>query len=190
MLRWLMPARRSPGLQNIDLGAHADVNYRLAIYRNDEAEGEIGNVTEIGAGLTLRADPALQMSGRYASPRGRLLEIDATANATGHWLGLHIPVTAADLADHGVFGFACRGSAPEFTVIRACLRSGRRVAGYRDCFFDKHILLHPTEASHVDAISLQTRDEVPQKAPWRELILFLPPDSVRLSLSDLRVFLV
>lgn len=190
MLRWLMPARRPPDLENIDLGAHADVNYRLTIYRNAEAEGKIANVTRLGAGLTLRADPALGMTGRYVSPRGRLLEVDATAGAPGHWFGLHIPVTVADLAGLGVFGFACRGSAPELTVIRACLRSGQREAGFRDCFFDKHILLHPAEASHVDAILLQTRDEVPQKAPWRELILFLPPESVRLSLSDLRVFLV
>ncbi|MDP5307549.1 hypothetical protein [Paracoccus spongiarum] len=190
MLRWLMPARRAPGLQNLDLGAHADVNYRLAICRNDEAEGEIADVTELAAGLVLRADPALGISGRYASPRGRLLEIDATARGTGDWFALHLPVGAENLADQGVFGFACRGSASEFIPVRACLRSGGRLGGFSDCFFDKHILLHATDSSHVDAITLQTRDEVPQKAPWRELVLFFPPRRLRLSLADLRVFLV
>lgn len=189
MRRWLMPARRFAGLDNLGLGADADVNHRLAIFREAEAEGEIAAKTALGAGLTLRADPALGVSGRYASPRGRLLELEAEMAAPGDWFGLHIPVTAASLAGYGVFGFACRGSAPDLTEIRVCLRSGAG-DGFSDCFFDKHILLHPTEASHVDAIALQARDEVPERAPWRDLILFLPVTDVRLSLADLRVFLV
>ena len=86
-------------------------------------------------------------------------------------------------------GFAARIAAPEILVARACLRSGTE-EGFVDCFFDKHLLFRPEEASHVDALPVHHRADLPLRAPWRELILFLPTDDFRLSLIDLRVFVV
>ncbi|MEN9063025.1 hypothetical protein [Ponticoccus litoralis] len=89
----------------------------------------------------------------------------------------------------GTIGFAARIAAPEVFVARAALRSGGP-DGFVDCFFDKHLLFRPEEASHVDAIPVHYREPVPAEAAWRELILFLPTHSFRLSIIDLRLFVV
>ncbi|MDK3020807.1 hypothetical protein [Pseudodonghicola flavimaris] len=141
--------------------------------------------TVFAAGLQLHADPALQLSGQWRSPSGRLLELDLRMSGQGEWIGLHLTLDAPDLAAVGWIGFACRSAAPEELLIRPCLRSGTE-SGFTDTFFDKHLLSTPEPHNHMDALHPATRRELPETAPWRELILFLPRRDCRWHLQDLR----
>lgn len=175
---------------NLTLNADGQANHTLTVMRNETREGSLTSDIDFLPGLALHADPVLELSGRYRSPEGRILELEAkTGPAPGHWLALHLRVPAQDIRNNGVFGFIARSSAPEILVARACLRSGVE-GGFVDCFFDKHILIRPEETLHMDVLSLPYHEQVPTRAPWRELILFLPTQDFKLSLADLRVFLV
>lgn len=174
---------------NIALGPDGQANHTLAVMRAAEAEGPLGDDVEFQPGLALHADPALALEGRWRSPPGRLLELDATPAGAGAWIGLHLALPLTDLSRIGALGFAARASAADTTVLRACLRSGRE-DGFADTFFDKHLLLRPEEASHVDVLAPAMRPDLPPEAPWRELILFLPTEPFRIALIDLRVFAV
>lgn len=177
-------------IDSIALGGDGQANHTLAVLRADRLKGNLQTDLRFLPGLELHADPALAVSGRFTSPEGRLLELDLkTGPAPGGWIGLHLSLPVNDLRKAGVIGFAARFAAPEIQVVRACLRSGVP-GGFEDCFFDKHLLLRAEEASHVDALSVHHRERLPLRAPWRELVLFLPTRDFRLSLIDLRVFVV
>lgn len=177
-------------VDNLALGADGQANHTLTTFRNDSFEGPLASDVTFLPGFKLNADPALEVSGSYHSPKGRLLELDIrTGPNPGGWIGLHLDLPAQDLGHAGVLGFAARIAAPEIQVARVCLRSGTK-DGFEDCFFDKHLLLRSEEASHVDALSIAHRTGLPVTAPWRELVLFLPTRAAQLSLIDLRVFIV
>ncbi|MFD1344455.1 hypothetical protein [Litorisediminicola beolgyonensis] len=179
--------RRNSG--SIALGPDGQANHLLALVSGQSRDGTLSSKTRIAPGFMLNSDPALGLSGRYGSPEGRLLEVDAEMSGPGDWIALHLDFHAGDLSEMGVLGFALRGVAPEMILLRACLRSGTP-EGFEDCFFDKHILLHPEESTHLDALALPYRDRLPVTAPWRQLVIFLPTETFRLSIADLRVFLV
>lgn len=174
---------------SIALGPDGQANHTLAVLRNSANKGELAPHVEFMPGFNLHTDPELGLAGQYRSPEGQLLEIDARPTGAGAWNALHLALPADDLRRYGVLGFAMRSASPELLVIRACLRSGIE-GGFEDCFFDKHILVRPEASSHVDALALAHRSRLPPEAPWRELVLFLPTRGFRLSLIDLRVFLV
>lgn len=177
-------------IDNIALGADGQANHLLALLRSQSGKGSLAGDTEFLPGLFLNADPALELRGQYRSPPGQLLELEVeTGPRPGGWVALHLSLPVQDIRNLGVIGFAARGHAPEMTLLRACLRSGTG-AGFVDCFFDKHILLRPEEASHIDALPLRHREGLPERAPWRELVLFLPTRAFQLVLCDLRVFAV
>lgn len=179
---------KDAGADDLDLGADGEANHRLGLLRAGAASGDLAQRSDLAPGVFLLADPALEIAGRWASPAERILELEAAPRGAGAWFALHIGLPARDLAARGVLGFACRTSAPEVLVIQPCLRSGT-ADGFEDCFFDKHILSRPEEASHLDALAVHRRDNLPLQAPWRELILFLPTHGFRWSLIDLRVFI-
>lgn len=157
--------------------------------RDVRPKGGIADNTEFLPGLSLHADPALHVSGQWCSPAGRLLELDLRMNGRGAWIGLHVALHTPDFADYGWLGFTYRGTAPQEVLIHPCLRSGTQ-SGFSDCFFDKHILATPETGNHVDALHLPTRHEIPETAPWRELVLFLPRQDFQWQLHDLRLFLI
>jgi hypothetical protein len=175
---------------NIALGADGQANHTLGVLRGGTFQGALATNVSFLPGLKLNADPALEVAGSYRSPAGRLLELDLTTGpGLGGWVGLHLDLPAKDLRQAGVLGFGARFAAPEIMVARVCLRSGTK-SGFEDCFFDKHMLLRPEEASHIDALSIHHRADLPVQAPWRELIIFMPTRAFQASLIDLRVFIV
>lgn len=177
-------------VDSIAPGADGQANHTLSVLRGGVSQGELSADVGFIPGLKLTADPALELAGNYRSPEGQLLEFDATTGPNpGGWIGLHLDLPAENLSNVGILGFAARFTAPEITVARVCLRSGTD-GSFEDCFFDKHLLMRPEEASHVDALSIHQRDRLPVRAPWRELVVFLPTRTFRLSLIDLRVFIV
>ena len=177
---------------NIFPGGDGQANYTLGLLRDDFREGPLGPDVAFLPGMRLHSDPALELSGWYRSPHGSLLELDLRTGAKpGGWVGLHIRLPATDLRQAGFIGFAARFVAPDdqpaHQVIRACLRSST-ADGFEDCFFDKHMLFRPEEATHVDALPVHQRSTLPPLAAWRELLLFLPTQSCRISFLDLRTF--
>lgn len=175
---------------NVATGPDADFNYALQLLRSSQTSGEIQAQTEIQPGLALHADPALQASGSWRSPAGRLFELEVTTGGEGGWFGLHMRLGGISLSQAGLIGIACRGTSPTIEAVRVCIRSGRPEGGFDDCFFPKRILTHPDASSHLDALQISQQPELPPEAPWRELILFLPLHSFRLDLHDLRLFIV
>lgn len=174
---------------NIRLGPDAQTNHTLDLLRSESREGDISETFEFLPGIHFHADPELKPGGKYRSPEGRVLEVEMTTEGSGGWAALHMAINAPDLTHFGFLGLACRTASPEMQVIRPCLRSGTQ-DGFVDCFFDKHILSQPEAHSHIDALPIHQREQIPLHAPWRELILFLPTQSFHWSLLDLRLFIV
>lgn len=157
--------------------------------RDAPRKGGIADTTEFLPGLNLHADPVLQVSGHWHSPAGRLLELDLRMAGRGAWVGLHVALHAPDLSGYDWLGFTYRGVAPQEVMIHPCLRTGTQT-GFSDHFFDKHILATPEASNHVDALHLPTCHTIPETAPWRELVLFLPRQDFQWHLHDLRLFLI
>ena len=144
--------------------------------------------TDLAPGVFLNADPVLQLAGSYSSPAGYFLDLSAAPAGSGSWFGLHVVLQLPPLHDISYLGFACRLAAPEPQMLRASLRSGTEDDGFSDCFFDKHILASERAHSHLDALYLDSRPELPLSAPWHELVLFLPCQAFDLSLMHLHLF--
>lgn len=158
--------------------------------RQDRSEGgDLADFVKFRPGLSLHADPALRIGGHWRSPAGRLLELEIACPGTGQWIALHIALNAADLTAAAWIGFACRSAGLNDLMIRPCLRSGTD-DGFTDCFFDKHILATAEPQAHVDALHVASHRTIPETAPWRELVLFLPRQDCRWHLHDLRPFLL
>ena len=177
------------GNNSLRTGADGEANSKVGLLRSKRKSGALSEQVVLLPGLVFEADPKLGIGGTYSSPENRLIEIDAKMAAAGDFTVLHINLSAKDISGQGVVGFALQGTAPEYVSIAACLRSGTD-DGFVDCFFDKHILLQPDPSVHVDAMSLQHRVGIPTTAPWRQIVFFLPTEDFRLSIHDLRLFLV
>lgn len=158
----------------------------LAMLRGGQAAGDVTHGVSPAPGCSLQADPGLALAGRYRSPPGRLLELEAEISGLGNWIALHFAVAAPDLMQARWLTLTCRAASAAAMMIRPCLRSGLE-EGFVDCFFDKHILSTRTPQSHVDGLHLPTTRSVPETAPWRELVLFLPRESFSWHLHDLHL---
>ena len=158
----------------------------LCALRAGQVRGEVTHGVTPTPGIALHADSGLTLGGQYRSPAGRLLELEVEAAGQGQWLGLHIALCAPDLFAATWLTLTCRSAARGAMMIRPCLRSGQ-ASGFVDCFFDKHILADHTPRAHIDGLHLPSTRAIPDTAPWRELVLFLPRESFTWHLHDLRV---
>jgi len=174
---------------NLALGPEAQTNNLLAVLRAERRDGRIGHDTEILPGVRLRIDPASRISGRFASPPGEILDLDIAVETRGEWTGLHVEMGRADLTGCGLVGLVCRSSAGGMDLVRPCLRSGTE-KGFADTFFPKHLLSRPESSLHLDVIELAHHPMLPRRAPWRELVLFLPTHRLKWTLQDLRLFIL
>lgn len=146
------------------------------------------DTTQLTGGAFLNADPALNLAGDFRSPPDRVLELSCKMTGAGNWFGLHLPLDLPSVANFSHLGVLCRMSAPENWMVRPCLRSADPDHGFRDSFFNKHMLTTERPHSHVDALHLDNRLDIPLTAQWRELIFFLPCESFTLSIQDLHIF--
>ena len=166
----------------------------------------------LAPGIALHIDPAAQIAVTWASPRARLLEVQTRVTTPGAWLGLHIALPPLDLRAVEWLGFAARSAAATALVARVALRSGlpeengggtaggigggtrggtgggEAGGGFCDAFFDRYLLSQPTLGEHHDMLAPPRRPDLPPRAPWRELVLFLPPGhDIAWALHDLRL---
>lgn len=153
--------------------------------------GGMANTATLAPGVMLRLDPAARASGHWSSPEGRLIELHTTLTTPGAWFGLHIalPGDLAPLDEVTWLGIAARSNAARALGVRVCLRSGLPGGGFQDSFFPLHILSQGRLSDHHDLLAPAHLPDLPRTAPWRELVLFLPPaESLDWSLHALRVF--
>ena len=142
----------------------------------------------LGAGLTLHLDAAARMTGQWASPANRLLELATDVQTPGAWFALHVTLDLPDLAPYRWIGIAARSTAGQATAVRVCLRS-LLADGFHDQFFARDILSRSVQSDHHDLIDPAQFPDLPSHAQGRELVLFLPAATpVAWALHDLAVF--
>ncbi len=167
-----------------------DLSSGLAALRDSITAGDIAERVDFAPGVSLIADAPLGVGGTWRSPAGRLLELDIAMTGRGSWIALHLALDLPDLAGIAFVGLGCTSAGTGQQIIRPCLRSGLEEGGFVDCFLDRHILTRTDPVPHVDALHVPSCRPLPETAPWRELLLFLPTEPLRWHLHDLRVFAV
>lgn len=176
-------------MDNIALGADGRANHAISTLRLTNRTGDlVHNVTFI-PGLTLHIAHDLEVSGRWRSEEGVALDLEATLLGDNGWAALHIAMPFESTVPYGMLGFAARTQASTATESRICLRSGVE-SGFEDTFFEQNLVFLPQETSHLGVLEFHNYTSVPQRAPWRDLIVFLPAHSFSLRLIDFRIFLV
>ncbi|WP_158971849.1 hypothetical protein [Chachezhania sediminis] len=166
----------------------------LAGLRAARDHGPLGAKTHLAPGLSFHADPGLAPAGHWSSPADRIVELSLETGGTGSWAALHV---ALDLPELGALSGArflalmCRSAAGTEIMVRPCLRSGLQEGGFTDLFFPRHLLAVAEPRTHTDAFWLPALlpGDAPDTAPWRELVLFLPPQSLSWHVHALDVVL-
>lgn len=175
---------------NIRLGPDANANQILRVLRAENPTGDIQCDTPIAPGVLFSFDPAGTLKGSLQDNEDALLSFRVESLKDSHWLALHVALGGFDLDGFGVIGFICKSTAPSAVAMKTCIRSGTE-AGFVDCFFDKQVVSYAQTSTHLDAMDVEGRKNLPTQAPWRDFILFLPPDRpVEATLLDLRFFIV
>lgn len=143
-------------------------------------------------GLRFRLDPEAGTTGTWESPQGRLVHLRTKVSRPARWLGLHLALPdLADMTEVAWFGAVIRTSAAGPAALRLCLRSGLEAGGFIDLFAGRHILAQPAETDGSALFAPSRLPDLPVTAPWRELIVFLPPgEDVDIVVHDLRVFVL
>lgn len=143
---------------------------------------------EVVPDIWFHHDPAMEISGTWESPRGRMLEVRAEVTGPGGWFALHLRL-GFDPASCAYLGLIARTAADRAMVSRVCLRSGLGDGGFHDTFLPRDLLSQPGASEHIDMLVPPHCPDLPRGAAWHELILFLPSrHSFAWGLQDLRVF--
>ncbi|WP_156414946.1 hypothetical protein [Phaeobacter sp. CECT 5382] len=172
---------------NVDFGAEAQANHALAVLRAQNLDCQPADAKRFSPGIFLSIDPESDSRAHVTSTAGELLNLEMTTERPGRWLSLNIELGSCDLSQRDVMGFVCKTRADETITFQACLRSGQD-KGFQDAFFGKRVISYSGPSTHADLVKLEERDDIPPQAPWRELILFFPPDLRQLTLIDLSLF--
>jgi hypothetical protein len=172
---------------NVDFGAEAQANHALAVLRALEVDAVVAPDDRFAPGIFLSVDPASDTKIKLTSRPGELMTLDFTTKRPGQWLSLNIALGEFDQSHRDILGLVCKTRAEDTVTLRACLRSGVE-GGFIDAFFGKRVVSYNATSTHADLIKLEERDDIPPQAPWRELVLFFPPDLRQLQLIDLRLF--
>ncbi|WP_304615986.1 hypothetical protein [Paracoccus sp. (in: a-proteobacteria)] len=160
--------------------------------RQQDHHGVIGpGDNPVGHDAFLSLDPEAGITGRFASRPGQIIELELQPafGIQPRWQGLHLPLGPVDLSDAAAFGLIARSVAPLSMTTRICLRSGVG-ADIVDVFLPRLMVSYDQPSLHHDLIEPAAMPDLPQQADWRDLILFFRPGPVRLTVLDLRLFLV
>lgn len=177
---------------NLFLGPDADVRFSLSALRALEASGTISaEKTLILNGITFSYSAGAQMKGQYRSGRDNMLSLSLSCRSRSlpQWQCLTISLGAMDLAGAGAVGVIARTSAPQSTLSRFTLRSGRD-GDFVDQPFGKALASFAAPSTHLDVIEIARVPNLPLQAQWRDLILFFRPGPLDIEILDLRVFAV
>jgi len=172
---------------NVDFGAEAQVNHSLAVLRALDIDASVASDECFVPGVFVSVDSESDTQVQVTSNPGELLTLGLTTTKPGRWLSLNIEMGAFDLTHRDILGFMCKTTAENTLTFRVGLRSGTE-QDFGDAFFGKRVISYNTESTHADLIKLVERDDVPIQAPWRQLVLFFPPDLQRIQITDLALF--
>ncbi len=177
---------------NLYLGPDAQGRFLLTRLKAFEGRGAIqGGSTPVIEGVHFSVDPQAEVAGRFDSRPGRIISfsIKPRRATEPRWQALHLALGPLDLSGAGVVGVVVRSRAKQAVTTRICLRSGRSDS-FVDHFLGKTLVSHAQDSTHLDAIDLTTATDLPRRADWRDLILFLRTSAVELEVLDLRFFVV
>lgn len=177
---------------NLFLGPDADARFALSALKAHEATGTISaEKTVILNGITLSYSPGGQLKGKYRSAPDNMLSLSVTCRSRllPHWQCLTISLGAMDLTGAAVVGLVARTSAPQSTLSRFTLRSGRD-GDFVDQAFGKALVSLAAPSTHLDVIEIAKATNLPLHAQWRDLILFFRPGPLEIEILDLRFFVV
>jgi hypothetical protein len=178
-------------IHDLDLGPDAGVNHALAVLRGLDFEGDLVARRHLVPGLCLDWDAAGDITVHGTSRPGRLLDLEVTVARPGRWLSLNLTLGAADLTGRHVLGLLCKSAGRPATTFQPCLRSGLEEGGFTDHFFRKRVLAHDRPGIYLDALLPgPAAGGPPLRAPWREIVLFFRPETSRIELLDLRLFIL
>lgn len=160
--------------------------------RQQDRHGVVGpGDNPVGHHAFLSLDPEAGITGRFASRPGQIIELELqpALGAKPRWQGLHLPLGPVDLTDSAALGLIARSLAPLSMTTRICLRSG---VGDEviDVFMPRLMVSYDQPSLHHDLIEPAAMPQLPKRADWRDMILFFRPGPVKLTVLDLRLFLV
>ncbi len=184
-----MTSDNIPSGAPIPSGPEAQVNQSLAELHQLTRQGLVVSDDPIVPGIWLSLDPESATQGSYTTAPGMLLSVSFHTETPGRWQALHLGLGGIDLRDRHVLGFVLRSDAPQTVTFRACLRSGEE-GGFTDHFFPRHIVSFEETSVHVDLLQIGRSPDLAREAPWRHLILFFKPQSLDVTLRDMRVFVL
>lgn len=175
---------------NLDLGPDAQANHALAVLRGMEFDGALAAGHHLVPGVFFTWDDEADLRLQAVSRPGQLIDLSLNVARPGKWMSLHVALGPADLTGLQAVGLICRSASPYATTFQPCLRSGQQEGGFVDHFFHKRVLTHSQPSLHMDAHLLGPASDLPRTAPWRELVLFFRPETSRIDLQDMRLFMV
>lgn len=176
---------------NLYLGPDADVRLALDALRAHEGAGSVSDErTTVLNGITLTHGGA-RLGGKFRSRRDNMLSLSLSpkTRAMPNWQCLTVPMGGMDLTGAGVVGIVMRSIAPQATLSRVTLRSGRD-GDFVDQPFGKAVASYAAPSTHLDVIEIGSAPALPLQAQWRDLILFFAPGPLEIDILDLRVFVV
>lgn len=172
---------------NLDFGSEAQANHSLAVLRAQSFEKAVSGGERFSPGVFVSIDPESDTKVMATSRPGELVDLSFSTRRPGRWLSLNVEMGNCNLTGRDIAGFMAKVQSEATMTFRVCLRSGNE-GGFQDAFFGKRVISYAEASTHADLMKLEERDDVPAQAPWRELIMFLPPDVRHISLKDLALF--
>lgn len=172
---------------NVDFGAEAEVNHAFAVLRALDLKIKVASDEHFVPGFFVSTDPESDTRVQVTSRPGALLDLDFRTTRPGSWLSLNIELGAFDLSARDILGFMCKTTAEDTLTFRVSLRSGQD-EGFGDAFFGKRVISYNSESTHADLTKLTERDDILPQAPWRQLVLFFPPDLRQIKITDFALF--
>lgn len=181
---------------DLDLGPDAQANNALAVLRGMSFERDLigprcsASDGQLVPGIFIASDPEGKVRIRGKTQPGTVVELNIDVARPGRWLALHVALGPADLTEKQVAGLICKVSSPYATTLEPCLRSGLPDGGFVDSFFRKRVLAHSEASLYLDVLLPGPANNLPRTATWREIVLFLRPETSRIVLHDMRLFIV
>ena len=172
---------------NLDFGPEAQANHSLAVLRAQSLEKAVSGDERFSPGVFVSIDPESDTKVQATSRPGELVDLSFNTHRPGRWLSLNFEMGNCSLNGRDILGFMAKVQSEATMTFRVCVRSGGE-GGFQDAFFGKRVISYAASSTHADLMKLEERDDVPAHAPWRELIIFLPPDVGQISLKDLALF--
>lgn len=177
---------------NLYIGPDAKARFALTSLRAHEESGPIAEGrTPIVEGIAFVHDAGPGLTGQYRATSGNMLglSLSSVSHPQPGWQCLTVALGPMNLTGAAVIGVVLRTQAPQSTVTRITLRSGREQT-FVDQSFDKAMVSFSQASTHVDMIEIASAPYVPIEADWRDLMLFFRPGSLEIDILDLRFFVV